>query len=331
MQKCGQRRAGRGIQAIQGHPRHCCRAHPRPGQGVDRLHRAAAAEGGHAAEYQVVHASPSPVGGPHGVGVQRRVTLAGERGIKWSCHVGQPLAPGRPGIKGRRASCRQAPPTAASRAPAVTASWAFGAAAQVAAQSHADLDRRAGTGSRRHCGSQLAAVAIRRRPPAGPGPSHTRGRHVPRSMACCSAPRHRKSGSSACRDRRSASSRWKPGCSDAAQRHATGAADAPRDARTAPPQWLPRRQGPRAGSGQRRAWSARAGAHGLPRDPADRRGPRRQVQPVRLAHHRILGDAHAPANLGRGVALVPQGPQAKDRFVVPVHSGPPCALRTKEG
>ena len=51
----------------------------------------------------------------------------------------------------------------------------------------------------------------------------------------------------------------------------------------------------------------------------DRRRPGRQYQPVRLADHRVLGDAEPPSDLSRGQPLVPQGAQPGDRVLVPLH------------
>ena len=93
-----------------------------------------------------------------------------------------------------------------------------------------------------------------------------------------------------------------------------------------------RGDGRQGGSGGLRQGAARhgaGGAHGpdrrlarrIPRRlAADRGRAGRQVQPVRLAHHGVLGDAHATPDLGRRMSLCPQGTKAIDRFRGPVHA-----------
>ena len=71
-----------------------------------------------------------------------------------------------------------------------------------------------------------------------------------------------------------------------------------------------------AGGAAARPGAGRLGALGL---AADRAGPGGEVQPMRLADDGILGDAHAAADLGRRMALRPEGTELVDRFSRPVH------------
>jgi hypothetical protein len=60
----------------------------------------------------------------------------------------------------------------------------------------------------------------------------------------------------------------------------------------------------------------------------DRRGSCAEVQAVRLADNRILGDAEASAYFGSGMALLPQIFQDLDRLVIPHHILVPLGVLT---